>query len=212
MLRIFWFELKVLVLDWWLWTIHILQPCIIAFSLLYLIDGQHIAANTKFLIDYAMLWLLGIWIQIYGMNLLWKNDFPLLAWQASNYRLSTHAFIKVLCFYLTYSLPAVCALFTMVHSHDSSSFLLLNLLMVQGIGLLFGSILGYMLKYSSTLSGLGALFLMPIYLPLNLMPASAYLQGSIELIHFVNLMLGGIACLSLVAFIMFFDFVLARYG
>ena len=208
MFKIFFAELTVYRRDWWFWFIQAIQPAMVVASIVFLFSSQNLSLQTTKVLNDALLWIMSIWLQLSAMNLIWKNEFPLHAWQLSKYRLSTHAFIRLLTFYMVFTLPAIWLLFTVLYGLSYPSTLMLELLLVQGICLQFSCILGYLLKLSSQLSGLGALFLMPIFLPLNLIPAGANIANQPELIEFSILLTFGIGFLGSVVFIVFFDCVL----
>ena len=109
---------------------------------------------------------------------------------------------------MVFTLPAIWLLFAVLYGFSYPGQLLLELLLVQAICLQFSCILGYLLKLSNQLSGLGAIFLMPIFLPLNLIPAGANIANQPELIEFSVLLTLGVGFLGSVVFIVFFDGVL----
>ena len=182
----------------------------VVMSILFLFNSQDLSKNTFDALNSALTWIMSIWIQLSAMNLVWKNDFPLHAWQLSRYRLSFHAFIRLIAFFIVFTLPTTALLFEILYGFNMKSSLFIQIIFVQAICLQFSCIIGYLLKLSNKLSGLGALFLMPIFLPLNLIPAGAMLIGGHELIEFSNLFTLGVGCLGTVVYILFFDGVLAK--
>lgn len=208
MFSVFCAELKVYRRDWWFWFIQAIQPAMVVASIIFLFSSQDLSWQTTKVLNNALLWIMSIWLQLAAMNLIWKNEFPLHAWQLSKYRLSAHAGIRLMTFYIVFTLPAIWLLFVVLYGLNYSIELLLEILLVQAICLQFSCILGYLLKLSSRLSGLGALFLMPIFLPLNLIPAGANIANQPELIEFSILLTLGVGFLGSVVFIVFFDGVL----
>ncbi|MEE2769578.1 MAG: hypothetical protein VX835_00660 [Pseudomonadota bacterium] len=206
--KIFFAELQILFRDWWFWFIQIIQPSMVVLSIFFLLGSQDISKSTSEILNFSLLWVMSIWLQLSAMNLIWKNDFPLHAWQLSYYRLSTHAFLRLVAFFMVCILPSIFLLFLVIYGSAFPSALFLGVILVQAICLQFSCILGYMLKLSNRLNGLGALFLMPIFLPLNLIPAGAFLINDSNLIEFSILFVTGVGFLGSVVYILFFDGVL----
>lgn len=208
MFSVFLAELKLYRRDWWFWLMQAVQPAMVVASIAFLFNNQDLSLQANKVLNDALLWVMSLWLQLSAMNLIWKNDFPIHAWQLSRYRLSAHASIRLLAFFLVFSLPAILLLFVILYGFEFSKELFLQFLLVQIICLQFSCILGFLLKLSNKLSGLGALFLMPIFLPLNLFPAGAHIINLPELIQFSILLILGIGFLGSVVFIIFFDGVL----
>lgn len=203
-------EMKVFARDWWFWLIQVIQIPMVVASIVFLLSNQLYSPFVTEILNFAILWLMTIWLQLNSMHLIWRNDFPIHAWQLSCYRLSLHAFVRLGCFYLVYLLPATFFLFLVLFGAHLPGVLFVEIIVVQAICLQFGCIIGYLLKSSNVLSGLGALFLLPIFLPLNLIPAGANLVGSPDLIQFSIYFTLGVGCLGSVIYMLFFDGVLGK--
>lgn len=210
MFKLFYTEMKVFARDWWFWLIQVIQTPMVVASIIFLLDNKMHSNEVVEILNFALLWIMSIWLQLNSMHLIWRDDFPLHAWQLSQYRLSLHAFVRLGCFYLIYTLPSIFFLFLVIYGGNFSLTLFSEIIVVQAICLQFGCIIGYLLKSSNVLSGLGALFLLPIFLPLNLIPAGANLVGGIELIQFSVFFTLGIGCLGCVVYMLFFDLILGK--
>ena len=210
MIRLIYCEFKVFFRDWWFWLIQMIQPVCVVALIIYLFSNQVLTPQAIKAQHYSLLWVMNIWLQLSAMNLIWRNSFPLHAWQLSKYPLSLHALIRLLAFFISFSLPALFLTVLVLYGLKFNVVLFFQLLLVQMVCLCFSCILGYMLQLSNQLTGLSVLFLMPIFLPLNLIPAGANLLQNNILIEFSYYFISGVGCLSMVAFVLFFDCVLEK--
>ena len=66
--KIFFAELQILFRDWWFWFIQIIQPSMVVLSIFFLLGSQDISKSTSEILNFSLLWVMSIWLQLSAMN------------------------------------------------------------------------------------------------------------------------------------------------
>lgn len=202
-------ELKVIFYDLSYWLIQILQPCLIVLLVIFLIQGASLDLQAAYTLKVVVFWLMGLWIQLALLHVIWRADPPVFAWRMSDYPVSLFMGIKSIVIFLCYIVPCAVILKWML-INDAHYSIILHFLMSQWICLMLSMVFGFMLRSQQQMTHLGILFILPIYLPIMLIAASPELVAIHEVNHFVNNVLLAGCTLSLVLMMVLFDRLLSR--